>query len=354
MAGGGFDAFPECSAEAILASMIESMKAMNANRLTLSDMFGAQRAFMSKFHDLDKLSPPEREELTKTLVLSLHGEATSLANCVNYRDHHPASSAVNVSLSNLTHEAVDIVRYTLGVLNTWGVSPQEFGEAFIARDNFLNTRQKLSERKYSGQPTVIVDMDDVIVGFRDGFTDWLETQGVYADRNSTEYYYVSSLTGCKDFNSERYYQTFIEEHGLRDKLPPNLAAIDVVNRLHDAGFWVQILTARPGNNLTCVYDTYEWLANNGVKFDRLDFAGEKFLWLMKSEPYDASAVVCALEDSPKHAIEYARHGVQVFAPVMSYNKVLELTQNVTVYTTTDTLFDDIISLAKRLHHKLEI
>jgi hypothetical protein len=312
-----------------------------SKKLSLDDMFKTQREFMSLFHDLDEMTPRQREELTKTLVLGLHGEATSLANCVNYRDHR--HGAVNVSKSKLTHEAVDVIRYTLGVLNAWGISPEQFAGAYRSRDVYLTTRRNVTSQPYAGQPAIIVDMDDVIAGFRDGFTDWLNAKGVPADRNSTEYYYISSLTGNKNFNSERYYQDFIEEHGLRDLLAPIQNTIDAINKLYDDGYWIQILTARPDDNPTCVYDTYEWLKLHGLKFNRVDFAGEKFLWLMKSEPFDAGRVVCALDDSSKHALDYAKHGVHVFAPVMSYNMSIRNTPGITMYTSSDDLYEMIVT-----------
>lgn len=335
MAGGGWDAFPEqFGSDALLARMQEHLD-RESKKLSLDDMFGMQRDFTSLFHDLEGMTPRQREELTKTLVLGLHGEATSLANCVNYRDHR--QDAVSVSTSKLTHEAVDVIRYTLGVLNTWGITPEQFADAYRSRDIYLRARHEAASHPYTGQPTIIVDMDDVVAGFRDGFTDWLNARGVPADRNSTEYYYISSLTGNKNFNSERYYKDFIEEHGLRDLLPPIQYAIDAVNKLHDEGYWIQVLTARPGDNPVCVYDTYEWLKIHGLKFDRVDFAGEKFLWLMKSEPYDAGRVVCALDDSAKHAMDYAKHGVHVFSPVMSYNASIRNMSGVTMYTSSDDL-----------------
>lgn len=343
MAGGAFDAFPEYSAEAILSKMMDSAC---HDGLTLSDMFSMQRDFTALFHDLGSMTPRQREELTKTLVLGLHGEATSLANCINYRDHR--HDAVKVSRSKLAHEAVDIVRYTLGVLNAWDITPEQFADAYRSRDIYLKTRQEAAGRPYSGQPTVIVDMDDVVAGFRDGFTDWLNARGVPADRNSSEYYFITSLTGNKDFNSEKFYQDFIDEHGLRDLLPPIRYAIDAVNKLHDEGYWIQVLTARPTDNPVCVYDTYEWLKNHGLKFDRVDFASEKFLWLMKSEPYDAKRVVCALDDSAKHATEYAKHGVRVLSPVMPYNQSIRNMPDITMYHPQDDLHALVVEQAVEL------
>lgn len=318
--------------------------------IDIENMFENQKNFTERFYNIDDLSPEQKEELTKTFILSLHAEASAMAACINYKQHHHHN--IKVSTSKLCHETVDVVRYALAALNVWGITSEQFCDAWVSRDQYLRVREVLTKVKYTGQPTVIVDVDDVIAGFRDSFTDYLIARGIPADRQSAEYYHVASLTGNKDFNSEIYYQDFIESHGLRDNMPAIASTICAINKLHDEGYWIQLLTARPADNPTCVYDTYTWLTQTAfhrVKFDRIDFASEKFLWLIQSEPYQQGKVVCAIDDAPKHAAEYAKHGVKVLAPVKSYNTILTTTENVTMYQDGMHVYDLIKSMTGNLN-----
>jgi hypothetical protein len=53
---------------------------------------------------------------------------------------------------------------------------------------------------------------------------------------------------------------------------------------------------------------------------------------MNSEYYDTNAIKFAVDDSPKHAIEYADHGIQVRVPIKSYNKHISENKNITFYS----------------------
>ena len=85
------------------------------------------------------------------------------------------------------------------------------------------------------------------------------------------------------------------------------------------GYWVHLLTARPDNDHLCFYETYQWLKNCNITYDDLSFSGEKFRWCAQSKYYDTGAIKFAIDDSPKHAMEYARHGIKCFVPKKTYN-----------------------------------
>ena len=85
---------------------------------------------------------------------------------------------------------------------------------------------------------------------------------------------------------------------------------------------MQILTARPADNLRCYYDTFAWVQACGLEFNSISFSGEKFRWLADQPFYNEGAVVCAIDDSPKHAAELAKHGIPVIVPVLPYNQEL--------------------------------
>ena len=61
--------------------------------------------------------------------------------------------------------------------------------------------------------------------------------------------------------------------------------------------------------------------------------------------YDSSSIHFAIDDSPKHATEYAKHGIPVKVPRKSYNKKLS---SVDYYSDFDELLSNISSEPKKL------
>jgi hypothetical protein len=293
--------------------------------MNIEKLFESQREFGEM---LDQFSGDEKRktEITKAMLLSLHNEVGQLSNCVNFRHHYGGH---HLDKTRMVFESVDVVRYILSILNTWDISSNEFIEAFTLRDKHLKLRQKLDQKKWCGQKVVIVDLDDVIVEFRNGFYRWLNDMGIHSDVNSNEYYNANDILRSGN-NPSQLFDRFISEGRLLD-LDPTSEMIDAISELHDRGYWVQLLTARPNENLMCLYTTYSWLEKSGLKFDALAFSPEKYRWLTEQEFFRHGKISFAVDDSPKHASEYARHGVLVLSPKKSYNEQLSNEDNIKIY-----------------------
>ena len=308
---------------------------------TIDEMFKCQRDFSNLFFRSENLTDLERQEMTKSFALAMHAEVTNLANSVNFKDHRLIKQ--DVDKRRILYKSIDTFRYLLANLNMWDITTEDFVEAFWNKDLFLNMRYEMEKNVWSGQPVVVVDMDDVINSFREDFTSWLsEARGIDADPESTEYYSTKEVKEA-GFLPEAVFQDFILDGGLR-RIKPNLEMIETVNRLYDEGFWVQILTARPKDNITCLHDTFYWAYHAGVKFHHLDFSPEKFRWLVQKDFYDADQVVCAIDDSAKHASEYAKHGVHVLSPIKSYNQELKNILKVKLYNDTSLVYNLVHNL----------
>ena len=302
---------------------------------TLDSLLEMQKEFNDLFYDTECMSSSEKEDATKSLALALYTEVGDLVSTLNCKDHHVIK--VDADRTKILFEAVDIFRYTLAILNTWDVDSLSFLTAFKDKDIFLKLRHKIYKDVWDGiSPVVIVDMDDAIVDFRNGFANWLiKKHDVHPDIESKEYYFISDLVG-EGFNPETVFQEFVSEGGFA-KLSPINGALEFLDELKEKGYWIQILTARPKDNLRCFYDTYRWLSENKVSFNRVDFSSEKFVWCAQSPYYDEQRIEYAIDDSPKHIHEYAMHGIKVYAPKMSYNIHLADDDNVTMFDS----FNDI-------------
>ena len=307
-------------------------------------MFKCQGDFNNLFFDSDTLTDLEKEEVTKSLTLALHTEVSELISAINFKDHRQSRSQID--REKILYESIDVFRYLVAILNLWDVKSDQFISAFDDKDLFLHTRHQMESVKWSGQPVLIFDLDDVICEFRETFISWLkDTYNIDADINSTEYYTTAEVKEA-GLNPESVFEEFVANRQLRN-ITPNTEIIDAVNKLHNEGYWIQILTARPDDSLVCKYDTFQWLKKSGLKYHRVDFSPEKYRWLTKTDYYTNEKIVCAIDDSAKHSAEYAKHGVLACAPLKSYNSELTDLENVLMYKNAKELLFCIENITKK-------
>ena len=283
----------------------------------LDEALQRQKEFSDLFFSPASLAEKQKEEMMKTLILSLHAEATGLVDAVNYKDHR--LSLRHVDTQKILYKSVDVYRYILATLNLWGIDEREFSEALSQKDDYLHYRHALSMKKWQGQPVAIFDMDDVLAEFRVAFCEFVTNKsGFFIDPQNEEYYNISTFK-AHGLSNEIYFRDFIADHGFL-RLRVNEKYLSLMHHLKSAGYWIQILTARSDSNLRCFYDTFSWLARNQIPADSVAFATEKFSWLTHQEFYNESTQVFAIDDSAKHAAEYAKHSVPVLVPEKTYNK----------------------------------
>jgi len=305
-------------------------------------MFKCQGDFNKLFFNANELADLEKEEVTKSLTLALHTEVSELISAINFKDHRQSRSQID--REKILYESIDVFRYLVAILNLWDIKAEQFTSAFDDKDLFLHSRHQMEAVKWSGQPVLIFDLDDVICEFRETFIDWLdETHGIDADINSSEYYTTAEVKDA-GLNPEAVFEEFVANRQLQN-ITPNNEIINAVNRLHDEGYWIQILTARPDNSLVCKYDTFRWLKKSGLKYHRVDFSPEKYRWLTKSDYYSSEKIVCAIDDSAKHSAEYAKHGIKTCSPSKSYNTELSNLDNVSMYKNAKELIDCIKNIS---------
>ena len=248
-----------------------------------------------------------------------------------------------VKLEKIVFESADIFRYVLAILNLWEVPPDSFISAFSDKDRYLDMNFDLSNANWDGQPVIIVDLDDVLIKFRSGFIGWLKHKyDIEVDENSKEYY-TSREVKAAGLNPEKVFFNFMKDRGLKNLLP-NTEMINVINDLKDQGAWIHLLTARPESETLCLYDTYSWLKESNLKFDEISFSGEKYRWCANSKYFDSNSIVCAIDDSPKHASEYAKHNIKVIVPSESYNQEVRSLENVTMINSASEAKDKILKL----------
>ena len=70
-------------------------------------------------------------------------------------------------------------------------------------------------------------------------------------------------------NPEQVFEKFTDQGGFRD-IPVVQGAIEMLQDIRNRGYWIQLLTARPKENLKCLYDTYFWLNSNNIPVELAD------------------------------------------------------------------------------------
>ena len=291
------------------------------------NLFKDQLAFSSLLGQ-DSMSPDEIDEMTRVFSLALHAEVSDLVSATDFKSHR--SDLVLPDPDKILFESVDVIRYAIAIMNLWKISPDRFLSAWKSKDRYLYISKMLEKNTWKGEKVAIVDMDDVLCEFRICFSNWLlETKGVKTDVESEEYYFINALEDS-GLNPEKVFSEFVSDDGFLH-LEPVANAHSFMKNLRDKGYFIHILTARPGENLRCRYNTFEWLENNEIEFDKVSFASEKLRWCMQSEYWVDKKISFAIDDSPKHATEYAKHGVSVFSPEKSYNKEIFNLENCTMF-----------------------
>lgn len=293
---------------------------------TLKALFRRQREFSDLFFNSADMSEEERVEKHKTFMLALHSEVSSLASAVHYKDHHPTKTETD--RQKIIYETVDVMRYCLAILNLWDIDPGEFSDAYDSRDAFLWDRETNGLQSWSGQPVIIVDIDDVLSQFRQDFFGWLKMKfDVDLDLEDESYYAKPDLGAI---TNEAAFMMFIEEGGIRN-LTKNDKVIEDIRKLQSEGYWIHLLTARPPDNLKCAYDTHFWIKKHNIPYNSVAMSPEKYRWLTDKDFFKEGKLLFAVDDSPKHAAEYASQGIPVLVPRRSYNKEVWDMENIVTF-----------------------
>ena len=292
--------------------MIESKSAIES-------LLKAQEDFSSFFYDKHSMSSKDKEEMLKTLTLAMHYEVSEIISSCDFKVFD--RSSYSVDKDKIIYNSIDVFRYLLAIMNLYDINADSFIRAFAERDVHLKLNNQVSLPK-SDQKVIVVDIDDVICDFRNHFNGWLyKTYKIEIDANSTSYY---SSKEVKDhgYSPEVVFEEFITNNELLN-IPVINQMVEFLKLAANDNIYIQLLTSRPESNLKCKYQTYSWLHNNNIPFDNIGFAAEKYIWLAKKKFYLNGNLLAAIDDSPKHAMEYATHDIEVLVPKTEYNKDIQ-------------------------------
>lgn len=276
-------------------------------------MWAQQRAYSNILCDAGNMSDNERSIKTRELGHELHGEINKLVECVGIRQGQVES----VDREKMLNDAVDLIRFSIAVCNLWDFTVDDFYKTWNDRELHLKEQHRLNSKIWDGRPVIICDIDDVLAEFRMTFISWIIAEtGIVLNHVDDQFYLVDQLikTGM---TSHEHFVRFIKQRHL-NKLSV-LPTVKVINEFHEKGIWIHLVTARPGDDVTCVHDTYRWLYDIGVKYDAITFTHEKVTFVTNTQYHTSNAIVACIEDAPQHVNDYVTHGLKCIMPITAYN-----------------------------------
>jgi NTP pyrophosphatase (non-canonical NTP hydrolase) len=247
----------------------------------------------------DPSSMPEvaAAQVAKNMALGLYEEVSELVRVTSHYKAHILKRHI-VDTANVLEESVDVLKYLLSINQLFGITPDQFLEAFIGKTKVVEDKAN-GERMALERDTrmVVSDLDGCIAdlsAWQSSLAD--AAKGIEGDDKS-----IAVLEALKN--------DFYRGGGFRD-VPAIKGAVEGIQAIRAAGYKLVIVTARPYWQYKRVYgDTLHWLRKHGIEYDLILFNKDKaeaiYEYLLPAWPR------WFIEDRSKHALELAAIGVNV-------------------------------------------
>lgn len=236
--------------------------------------------------ELNKLFRPEgppttnagRTELSKDMVLHLFTECDEfLRTCGPWKIHRNVSSPDNRRARLI--ELADIGKYWLTLAQIWGYTEDDVFEAM--REKSMVVRQRHSEEwiQTLDQPSIIVDIDQILADYVLGFLQWLVEKKLIEPDKALDvrkhHKWVDHTALGLDPQVYAAYRHEFRVSGAHADLPVMPGALDFLTWAKT--MWqVIILTSRPIHEYPNIYgETLIWLDANKLPYDRVWWASDK-------------------------------------------------------------------------------
>ena len=273
------------------------------------------------YFDYDSLTDADRDALVKDYVLLGIDEFIELLRCINYKKHR--IQRVDLSIDNVTEEIIDVMKYLLSIALVYGVSAEDFSNAFMNKSNVVEQRY-IQEQKLLTEETklICVDLDGVIADWSKGIFEWYSPTTKYETwRCLHSSYDIGVLMNLTKYEAEEAKKKFMVE-GNFATLPEMQGAKVGMQGLKKMGYVIAIVTARPYLECKRVYhDTISWLAEHEIPYDFIFWGKDKADIVYKElRPVTPEFFI---EDRDKHAIELANERIEVLLLDQPYNSAIQ-------------------------------
>lgn len=240
-------------------------------------------------------------------------ELTEVLESIEWREHRRVRIPEN--LPRVKEELIDVFKYWLSMVQLFDMTPGEVISEYWKKSAVV--RQRFSEEymKTLDGPTVVVDIDEVLCDFSNGFLMWLlEQKLVPEDRaadllNKRRYINAESLGVPRQEWSEIKHN--FRTSGAIRKLLKMPGAWGFLQNCEQAGFRIVLLTSRPIDAYpNLMSDTVAWLAENSMRYDFIWWSLKKAEKLVERRLHDN--VVFAVDDDIRYVKQFDAAGINTF------------------------------------------
>lgn len=261
-----------------------------------------QRAITRLDKPLEELTIQDKVEWTKQYLLSIHTEAGEALGCTPWKRHRK-TSLDDLHRGNLMIEMIDMQKYLWGLMQIWGVTPEEFFQVFNDK-SFEVEHRWIQEHELENiedlENIAVIDIDGVLNDYPVCFYSWvIKNYGNEMVDNITE--------------DRARYEIMKDEYrssGAKRSLPINADSREGLRVLRSKKIPIILLTDRPYMKIKRIsYDTMAWLDTNEIPYDYLFWShGQSKTHIAKK----VKSVAFMVDDRPKTCQQFHNIGVRAY------------------------------------------
>ena len=260
------------------------------------DLWDAQESFTRKFWATRGGMPDPKDEkqitaVTKDYALHLVSEITEVVGELSWRMHRLPNKVVD--RDNVIEELVDVAKFTLGLIQCWGFSYEQFADEFHRKSMVVN--QRFDQERYfanlAHELVAIVDIDGVLADWDSSFYAFIAKGHASSIASARKWFRESSIVTQEDI------KTMFRRSGEKATMPVLPGAKEFLGLLRSGGLKIVLLTNRPYAEQWRIYpDTLAWLELEHLPYDALLWSVDKGFDAVKN----FSNICFAVDDRDKN------------------------------------------------------
>jgi len=291
----------------------------------------------------------ERTALTKEFTLHLISECAELLNASGtWKIHHKANQLEDHARMHC--ELIDIFKYWMSICQVWNTTPADLMDAYWWKSAAVRQRWAEQWIHQLDRPFVVLDLDNVLCDYVQGFCDWcaVHRPGIVSaetlDRVRASREWLSAETMGLDYQTWAALKHEFRVSGGKRTLPLMPGAKDFVDWCRERHWAVVVLTSRPIDRYPSLYaDTVDWVARHHLVVDFIWWGTNKRSKLLEREgtAKTLSHVQFVVDDDPEFVEQYASLKLRTYwlHPAHSVSDVLSAPDQVTVVRSLKTIME---------------
>ncbi|MDF2615473.1 MAG: hypothetical protein K0Q47_128 [Sedimentibacter sp.] len=277
----------------------------------LKHIWDVQLDFNKKFYkskigkDMNDMTMEEKVFWSKNQLLSIVKESMEVLDEIpNWKEHR--NIATEFIPSNLFEEIIDVNKFSLGLAQIWGMTFEDYYKEYLRKSWVVDQRwTQEHDLKSINEDDKIVGID--IDGILGDYPKWF-LKFVY-EKTGKEFNTLEQVKNCFGTSEYEGLKSLYRQSGWKATMPVCEHASEFTNLLHNKGYKIIILTARPYKDYYTIYpDTLQFLKENEIYFDAIIWDEEKHLRIIKEFP----KMLFMIDDTLEVAEAVAAEGYVVF------------------------------------------